>query len=166
MDPLTITTAVITIAGATCKSYDQISKIVSLIRQAPKEVEAIQSRAGSINSIVVNLKEALEETAIREVVVRDALALKHVKALDEPLHAACSTLDEVLERFKKDYKHTNDGQTYKIRWQYYLNTSAWVALQARLRDHIQVLNTSMQGLNTSVMPRAPSYHGCLFVLTP
>lgn len=156
MDPLTVTTAVITIAGAACKSYDQISRIVTLIRHAPKEVEAIQSRAGSINSIVLNLKEALEETAIRNVIVKDGLALKHVKALDEPLHAACSTLDEVLELLGKDYKRSGDGKTYKIRWQYYLNTSAWVALQARLRDHIQVLNTSMQGLNTSVMPLSRS----------
>ena len=150
-DPLTLTTAIITIAGAVCKSYDEISKIVTLVRQASKEVEGIQFRASSINSIVLNLKQALEEATIRDVIGKDALALKHVEALDQPLKATQSTLGDVLGMLNKQYKLASNGKTYKVRWQYYLNTSDWVVLQSRLRDHIQVLGTSMQGLNTSVM---------------
>ncbi len=65
MDPVTLITAVITIAGAVCKSYEQISKLVALVRNASKELGRIHSRAGSINSLVENLKKALEESAIR-----------------------------------------------------------------------------------------------------
>jgi len=56
MDPVSLTATVITIAGAVCKSYEQISNCVTLVRNASKDLEGIRSRAGSINSLVTNLK--------------------------------------------------------------------------------------------------------------
>ena len=155
MDPVTLITTVITIAGAVCKSYEQISKFVTLIKSASKELEGIRSRAGSINVLVANLKQALEENAIRKVIEKDELALKHVKALDEPLKAVEGTLDEVVDKITRQYRPSTSGKHYKIRWQYYLSTSDWEELQTRLSFHIQVLSASMQGLNTLVLGLYP-----------
>ncbi|KAL8783802.1 MAG: hypothetical protein Q9195_009269 [Heterodermia aff. obscurata] len=148
MDPVTLTTAVITLAGAVCKSYEQISKLVTRIRNASKELERIRSRAGSVNSLVLNLKLALEESAIRKVIERDKLALSHVEALDVPLKAVECTLDEVVEKIRKYYRPSKGGKQYKVRWKYYLSTSDWEDLQDRLDSSIQILGASMQGLNT------------------
>ena len=155
MDPVTLTTTIITIAGAVCKSYEQISKLVTLVRNASKELEGIRSRAGSIDSLVANLKQALEESAIRRVIEKDELALKHVRALDGPLKDVESTLDEVVDKLTKQYRPTTNGKHYKIRWQYYLSHSDWKDLQERLNSHIQVLGVSMQGLNTYVFGLCP-----------
>ncbi|KAL9607951.1 MAG: hypothetical protein Q9167_007189 [Letrouitia subvulpina] len=148
MDPVTLITAIITIAGAVCKSYEHISKLLALIRNASKELGEIHSRAGSINSLVANLKQALEESAIRKVIEKDELAFNHARALDGPLKAVECTLDEVVDKLTKQYRPTTDGKYYKMRWRYYLSTSHWEELQARLTLHIQILGASMQGLNT------------------
>ena len=153
MDPITVATTVITVAGAVCKSYEQISKFVTLVRNAPKGLEGIRSQAESINNIVLNLKQALEENTTRKVIEKDDLALKHARALQGTLEAVESTLDEVVDKLTKQYQPTSDGKQYKIRWQYYLSGSSWEELQARLTFHIQVLGTSMQGLNTCVSSR-------------
>ena len=150
MDPISLTTAVITLAGAICKSYEQISKIVTLVRDAPKELEGIQARAESVKSLVLNLKDALEESAIREVVEKDELALRHVTALDTPFKAVECTLDEVVTKLRTQYRPTAGGTRYTVRWQYFFSTSNWELLQARLIFHIQILSASMQGLNTFV----------------
>ncbi|KAL8976312.1 MAG: hypothetical protein Q9205_007651 [Flavoplaca limonia] len=148
MDPLTVVTAVITIAGAVCTSYEQISKFVTNIRNAPKVLEGVRSRAWTIHILVMNLKQALEEAAIRKVVETDMLALKHVKALNEPLRAVGCMLDEVINNLTRQYQPTSDGKLYKIRWRYFLNTTEWDEMQARLGSDIQALGASMQGLNT------------------
>ena len=156
MDPVTLTTTVITIAGAVCNSYEQISKVVALVRNASKELEGIHSRAASINNVVANLKQALEESAIRKVIEKDELALNHARALDGPLKAVECTLDEVLEKLTKQYRPTTEGKHYKMRWRYYLSTSDWEKLQTRLNFHIEVLGVSMQGLNTCVFGLIPT----------
>ena len=150
MDPVTLTTTVITIAGAVCKSYEQISKFVTLIRNASKDLEGTHSRAKSISHLVANLKQALEESAIRKVTERDQLALNHVKALEEPLKAVECTLDEVVDKLTKQFRPSTKGKHYKVRWQYILGSSDWKELQERLSSHTQVLGASMQGLNTCV----------------
>lgn len=150
MDPLTVITAAITIAGAVCKSYEQISKIVTNIRNASKVLEGVLSRVRTIHILVMNLKQALEEAAIRKVVETDTLALKHVKALDEPLRAVGCMLDEVINNLTRQYTPTSDGKLYKIRWRYFLKTTEWDEMQARLGSDIQALGASMQGLNTCV----------------
>ncbi len=60
------------------------------------------------------------------------------------------TLDEVVDKLTKEYRPTTDGKHYKMRWRYYLSSSHWEELQARLTLHIQILGASMQGLNTYV----------------
>ena len=152
MDPVTLTTTVIAIAGAVCKSYEQIAKLVTRIQKASKELERIRSRAENINSLVINLKRALEESAIRKVIERDKLALSHVEALDGPLKAVECTLDEVVEKITEHYRPSKGGKHYKVRWKYYLSTSDWEDLQERLDFSIQILGASMQGLNTCVCP--------------
>ena len=156
MDPITLITTVISIAGAVCKSYEQLSKLVALVRNAPKELEGIRSRAASINSLVANLKLALQESAILKVVEKDELALYHARALDGPLKAVECTLDEVVDKLTKQYRPTTEGKRYTLRWRYYLiSTSDWEELQKRLTFHIQVLGASMQGLNTCVFGLYP-----------
>ena len=164
MDPITLTTTVITLAGAVCKSYEQISRFMTHVRNASKELEGIHSRAESIDSLVANLKQALEESAIRKVIEKDKLALSHVRALDEPLRAVECTLDEVVDKLIKQYRPTTDGKQYKIRWQYYLSNSDWKELQARLNLHIQVLGISMQGLNTYVFRSLSSPHSTALLI--
>ena len=159
MDPVTLITSVITIAGAVCTSYEQISKLVALVQNAPKEIEGIRSRAESITTLVTNLKQALEESAIHRAIEKDKLALKHVRALDGPLKAVECTLDEVVDKLTKQSRPTSEGEHYKLRWRYYLSTSKWEQLQTRLNSHIQVLGASMQGLNTCVFGfHSPSTH--------
>ncbi len=148
-------TSVITIAGAVCSSYELISKFVTNTRNASKVLEGVRSRAETIKILVMNLKQALEENAIRKVIEKDVLALKHVKALDELLRTVEYTLDEVVVSLTRQYKPTSEGKHYKIRWRYYLNTSDWDELQARLSFHIQVVSASMQGLNTCVYAPFP-----------
>ena len=155
MEPLSVITAVITIAGAVCKSYEQISKFVTNVRNAPKVLEGVRSRARTIQILVMNLKQALEETAIRKVVEIDMLALQHVKGLDEPLRAVECMLDQVVNSLTRQYKPTRDGNHYKIRWRYFLSTSEWDEMQARLGSDIQALGASMQGLNTCVYALHP-----------
>ncbi len=155
MDPVTLITTVITIAGAVCKSYEQVSKLVALVRSAPKELEEIRSRAASINSLVANLKLALQESAILKVIEKDELALNHARALDRLLKAVECTLDEVVDKLTKQYRPTTEGKHYTLRWRYYLSTSNWEELQKRLNSHIQVLGASMQGLNTCVFGLYP-----------
>ncbi|KAF2235390.1 ankyrin [Viridothelium virens] len=148
MDPVTVTTSVIAIASAICKSYEQISGFVTLVRNAPKELEGFRSRAESLNSLVANLRQVLEEGPIRKVIEKDELALSHVNALDVPLKAVECTLDEVANKLTSQFRPASDKKHYKIRWQYYFSTSDWKDLQARLDGHVQVLSVSMQGLNT------------------
>lgn len=156
MDPVTLIISVITIAAAVCKGYERISAFVTQVRNASKELEGIKSRAGSINSLVTNLKQALEESSVHKVVKEDELAFKHVKALDRPLKAVECTLDEVVDRLTRQYRPTMNGKHYKIRWRYYLSASDWEQLRVKLNDHIQVLNTSMQGLNTCALGFRPN----------
>lgn len=160
MDPVTIITAIITVAGAVCKSYEQISKFVTNVQNAPKVLEGVRSRVGTIQSLVMNLKLALEETVIRRVIERDVLAFKHVEALSEPLCAVEGTLDEVVVNLTRQYKSTGDRKGYKVRWRYYLAISDWDELQARLSFHIQVLSASMQGLHTCVYTRSHLLKHC------
>ena len=154
MDPFTVATTVITIAGAVYKSYEEISKIVALVRNAPKRLEGVHSRAESINSIVLNLKQALEETTTRKAVEKDGLALKHTRALEGTLKAVESTLDKVVGKLTRDYKPKSDGKHLKRRWRYCwrdcMSASTWKELQARLSSHVHDLGTSMHGLNTCV----------------
>ena len=162
MDPVTLITTVITIAGAVCTSYEQISKLVALVQDAPKEIKGICSRAASINTLVTNLKQALEESAIHKAIEKDTLALNHVRALDGPLKAVECTLDEVVDKLTKQYRPTSEGEHYKLRWRYYLSSSKWEQLQTRLNSHIQVLGASMQGLNTCVFGfHSPSTHDAI-----
>lgn len=153
MDPVTIITTVVALAGAICTSYEQISRVVAVVQNAPKELEAIRSRAANINTIVTNLKQAVEESAIRKAIEKDELALKHVRALDGPLKDVECTLDEVVNKLTKQSRPATEGEHYKLRWRYYFSTSDWVQLQTRLNTHIQVLGTSMQGLNTYLVLR-------------
>ena len=81
MDPVTLTTSVIAIAGAVCTGYEQISKFVRLVRNASKGLEGLRSQAETINSIVSNLKQALGESTTRKVIEKDELALKHARGL-------------------------------------------------------------------------------------
>ncbi len=67
MDPISLITGIISIAATICKSYEQITQLVTLVQNASKELEAIRSQAESINSLVTNLQQALEETTIRKV---------------------------------------------------------------------------------------------------
>ena len=150
MDPVTVVATVLTFAGAVCTSYERISKLVAVVQNAPKELEAIRSRAASINNVVTNIKQALEESAIRQVIEKDERALKNVGALDEPLKAVECTLDEVVDKLKKQTRPTTEGEHYKLRWRYYFSTSDWEQLQARLTTHSDTLGLSMQGLNTCV----------------
>ena len=151
MDPVTIITTVVTLAGAVCTSYEQISRAVAVVQNAPKELEAIRSRAANINAIVKNLKQAVEENAIHKAIEKDKLALDHVSALDRPLKDVECTLDEVVDKLTKQSRPTTtEGEHYKLRWRYYFSTSDWEQLQTRLNSHIQVLDTSMQGLTTYV----------------
>ena len=147
MDPVSLITTVITLTSAVCKSYEQISKVVTLVRNAPKELEAVRSRADSVNTTVGNLKEVLEERTIRSVIEKDRLALKHVNALGKPLKDVERTLDEVATKLAKQYRLSGSGKRYKVRWQYYFTASDWQQLQARLRSHLEVLSLSMQGLD-------------------
>ena len=157
MDPVTLITAVITIAGAVCTSYEQISKFVAVVHNAPKKLEAVRSRAASINGLVTNLKQALEESAVRKVVEKDKPAFNHVRALDAPLKAVEYTLDEVVDKLKKQSRPATQGDHYKLRWRYYLSTSDWKQLQTRLNVHVQDLGASMQGLNTCVFGLYPHF---------
>ncbi len=150
MDPVTLITTVITIAGAVCTSYEQISKLVALVKNAPKELEGIRLRAENINNLVTNLKQALEDSAIHKAVKKDTLALNHVRALDGPLKAVECTLDEVVDKLTRQSRPTTGGEYYKLRWRFYFSISDWEQLQTRLNSHIQVLGASMQGLNTCV----------------
>ncbi|KAL9084164.1 MAG: hypothetical protein Q9165_008212 [Trypethelium subeluteriae] len=104
MDPISVTTSVIAIASAICKSYERISKFITLIRNAPKELEGLRSRAESLSSLVANLKQVLEESAMREVIEKDDLALSHVKALDVPMKAVECSLDEVADKLTSHYR--------------------------------------------------------------
>ena len=149
MDPVTIIATVLTFAGAVCKSYERISKIVAVVQNAPKELEAIRSRAASIDNVVTNIKQALEESAIRQVIEKDERALKNVGALKEPLKAVECTLDEVVDKLKKQTRTTTEGE-HKLRWRYYFSTGDWEQLQARLTTHRDTLEFSMHGLNTCV----------------
>lgn len=150
MDPVSVITTVITLTGAVCKSYEQISRVVTLVRNAPKELEAVKARADSVNTLVGNLKEVLEESSIRSVIEKDKLALKHVNALGAPLKDVERTLDEVSAKLAKQYRLSGNGKQYKVRWQYYFTASDWQQLQARLSSHLDVLGLSMQGLNRFV----------------
>ena len=147
MDPISLITTIITLTGAVCQSYEQVSKVVSLVRNAPKELEAVKSRADSVNTTVGNLKEVLEESTIRSVIEKDRLALKHVNALGKPLKDVERTLDEVAAKLAKQYRLSGNGKQYKVRWQYYFTASDWQQLQARLRSHLEVLSLSMPGLD-------------------
>ena len=151
MDPVSLTATVIPMADAVCQSYEQISKLMVLVRNKSKELEAIQSRAAIIKSLVANLQQALEESVIRKVIEQDEVALTHARALDEPLKAVRCTFDEVVDKLQKQYRPATDGKYHKIRWRYYLSTSDWQQLQKKLDFHIQVLSSSMQGLNTCVV---------------
>ncbi|KAK0508175.1 hypothetical protein JMJ35_009259 [Cladonia borealis] len=148
MDPVTIITTVVTLAGAVCTSYEHVSRLVAVVQNAPKELEAIRSRAATINSIVTNLKQALEESAIHKVIEKDKLALNNVTALDGALKDVERTLDEVVDKLTKQSRPTTEGEHYKLRWRYYFSTSDWAQLQTRLNTHIQDLGSSMQSLNT------------------
>ena len=151
MDPVTIITTVITLAGAVCTSYDQICRLVAVVQNAPKELEAIRSRAEIINATVTNLKQAVEENAIHKAIEKDKLAQDHVRALDRPLKDVECTLGEVVDKLRKQSRPTSEGEHYKLRRRYYFSTSEWEQLQTRLSSHIQVLGTSMQGLNRCVL---------------
>ena len=150
MDPVSLITTVITLTGAVCKSYEQISKVVTLVRNAPKELEAVRSRADNVNTTVGNLKEVLEESTIRRVIEKDKLALKHVNALGKPLKDVERTLDEVAAKLAKQYRLSGNGKHYKVRWQYYFTASDWQQLQTRLSSHLDILSLSMQGLDMFV----------------
>lgn len=150
MDPVSLITTVITLTGAVCKSYEQVSRVVTLVRNAPKELEAVKARADSVNTLVGNLKEVLEETSIRSVIEKDRLALKHVNALGNPLKDVERTLDEVSAKLAKQYRLSGNRKQYKVRWQYYFTASEWQQLQARMSSHLDVLSLSMQGLDMFV----------------
>ena len=150
MDPVSVITTVITLTGAVCKSYEQVSKVVTLVRNAPKELEAVKSRADSVNTIVENLKAVLEESTTCSVIEQDKLALKHVNALGKPLKDVERTLDEVAAKLAKQYRLSGNGKQYKVRWQYYFTASDWQQLQARLSSHLDILSVSMQGLHMFV----------------
>lgn len=148
MDPVTVLTTVITLSGTVLKSYQKISSFLTQVQHAPSELEAIKSQSENISTVVSNLKEALEENSVREVLTskKDELALKHVKALEKPMKDVQATLDEVAEKLLKEYKPASDGSTLKLRLQYYFNRSDWELLQGRLQGHRDVLSSSMQGL--------------------
>lgn len=150
MDSVTIIATVVTFAGAVSTSYEEILKVVALVQNAPKEFEAIRFRAASINDVVANLKQALEERATCQVIERDKRALDSVRALDEPLKAVECTLDEVVDKLKKQTRPTTEEGHYKLRWRFYFSTSDWEQLQTRLTAYIDVLKLSMQGLLTCV----------------
>lgn len=97
------TLTVIIIVGAVCKNYEQISNFVTLVQNVSKELEEILSRAGNTDSLIANLKQALEESAIRKIIEKDELTLKHAKALDGPLKAEECTLDELVDKSTKQY---------------------------------------------------------------
>ena len=85
MDPLSITIAVVTIVGGAAASYEEITSFIDAINRAPKEVEDIRTDSGNIYNIISNLRDALEEGEIRDVISIDNLAQKHVRDLERPL---------------------------------------------------------------------------------
>lgn len=97
MDPVTIVATVITFAGAVCTSYERISKVVAVVQNAPNELEAIRSQAASINDVVADLKQMIEESDIRETIEKDKWALDHVEKLNWPLKEVESTLTDVVD---------------------------------------------------------------------
>ena len=150
MDPVTIVATVLTFAGAVCTSYERISKVVAVVQNAPNELAAIRSQAASINDVVADLKQTIEESDIREAIEKDKRALDHVEKLNRPLKEVQCTLTEVVDKLTNQTRPTTKEGHYKLRWRYYFSTSEWEQLQKRLTAHINVLNISMQGLLTYV----------------
>ena len=148
MDPLSITTSVITILGAATTTYKEISRFVATIKNGPKEVEDIRKNAGNINNIILNLRDALEERKIRDVLSVDYLAQKHVKDLEGPLSSTKITLERVADKLHEHFRPSGDGKEYKLRFQWWKAKEDFQRLLDQLRQDKDALNMSMIGLNT------------------
>lgn len=148
MDPLSITTSVITILGAATTTYKEISNFVDTIKNGPKEVEDLRKNASNINNIILNLRDALEERKIRDVLSVDHLAQKHVKDLEGPLSSTKITLERVVDKLHEHFRPSGDGKEYKLRFQWWKAKDDFQKLLDRLRQDKDTLSMSMIGLNT------------------
>ena len=101
---LFITTAGVTIVGGATASYKEITSFIDAISRAPKEVEDIRTDSGNIYNITFNLRDALEEGKIQDVISIDYLAQKHVRDAERPLRLTKSTLEKVVEKLHRQFR--------------------------------------------------------------
>ena len=148
MDPISIAASVIAIVGAATTTYKEISTFVDTIKNGPKEVEDIRKNAGNINNIILNLRDALEERKIRDVLSVDHLAQKHVKDLEGPLVCTKTTLERVAGKLHEHFRPSGDGKEYKLRFQWWKAKEDFQKLLEQLRQDQETLSLSMVGLNT------------------
>ena len=148
MDPLSIAGSVITVLGAAATTYKEISSFVGTIKNGPQEVEDIRKDAGNINNIILNLRDALEERKIRDVLSVDHLAQKHVKDLEGPLFSTKATLERVADKLHEHFRPSGDGKEYKLRFQWWKAKEDFQKLLYQLRLDKETLSLSMVGLNT------------------
>lgn len=104
MDPLSIAASVIAILGAATTTYKDISTFADTIKNRPKEVEDIRKNAGNINNTILNLRDALNERKIRDVLSVDHLAQKHVRDLEGPLVSTKTTLERVAKKLHEHFR--------------------------------------------------------------
>lgn len=148
MDPLSTATAVITIAGAATTTYKEISGFIDTIKSAPKEVEDIRLNAGNVYNIISNLRSALEQRNIKDVLSIDLLAQKDVQGLQAPLNRTKATLEEIATKLHEHFRPSGDGKEYKLRFQWWKAKKDFQKLLAQLRQDKETLSLSMVGLNT------------------
>lgn len=91
MDPLSIAASVIVIVRAMTTAYNGILDFSDAIKNGPKKAKDIGKSAGNFNNIILNLRDALKERKIRNVLSVDHLTQKHVEDLEGPLASTKTT---------------------------------------------------------------------------
>ena len=147
IDPLSITIAVVTIVGGAAASYEEITSFIDAISRAPKEVEDIRTDSGNISNIISNLRDALEERKIRDMISIDNLS----KACQRSREAAIltkATLEKVVKKIVSARQTFGRGRELKVRFQWWKSRDDFQKLQRQLGQNMATLSLSMAGLNT------------------
>ena len=113
-DPLSVIASVIAVGTFAAQSSKALYELVSIIINAPTEINAISDDVQGLHAILLSLQSHLQEEDIQIVIREDKVMLEMLTNLKDPLASCSNTLEQLRLKLKSHLKLAGDWKSSKL----------------------------------------------------
>jgi HPt (histidine-containing phosphotransfer) domain-containing protein len=100
--------SVLQLADIATKTSLQLYELISTIRRAPDEIQAVNRDVFAFNTLVCSLTTSLSTSQVREIVEQDAEIENSLKMLQVPMESCNDSYERLMEKLKP-YLQPDEG---------------------------------------------------------